>query len=95
MTIYSTHSSTQNQFRFRVFIPTNNDLTIEAYEAITHQILSDLIEAGYANKKGNVDKTHGLDTSKMSPISLFYLPCRPADKEGPSSKRTRTKLDSH
>jgi hypothetical protein len=91
MTIYSTHSSTKKQFRFRVFIPTSSPLTIEAYEAIAHQILSNIIEAGYGDKKGNVDKTHGLDTSKLSPISLFYLPCRPADKDGAFFKTYKDK----
>jgi hypothetical protein len=90
MTIFSTYNSTKTKLRYRVFIPTSTPLTIEAYEAITHQILSELNDAGYSTEKGT-GKTHGLDTSKMSPVSLFYLPCESADKDGAFFKTYKDK----
>lgn len=94
MTIYATFSSTKGDMRFRVFIPTSSPLDYETYQGITHHILSDLIEAGYVSKKqipGTETKAHGLDTGKLNPISLFYLPCQPKDQSGKFFKTFKNK----
>ena len=83
MTIYATHSSTKADPRFRVYIPTSEQMDVETYEAITHDILGRLIEAGYPEKRkisGSQTKAHGLDTGKLHAASLFYLPSVPADE---------------
>lgn len=85
MTIYNTFSSTKKDMRFRVFIPALSDMPLEVYRAITGHMLQCITDAGYGlpkRTKGDKRKAHGLDTGKLGPASLFYLPCQPADPSG-------------
>jgi hypothetical protein len=85
MTIYSTYSSTKDNLKFRVYIPTSLKMDRETYCNITNNILYRIMENGYENHKklaGSVSLSHGLDMTKMHPASLFYLPCQPPDKSG-------------
>jgi hypothetical protein len=85
MTAYATFSSTKADQRFRVFIPTSHQMTYDLYVAITGHIRAVLVETGYPLDKktpGDKRKAHGLDGSKLTPISLFYAPCNPEDPSG-------------
>lgn len=85
MTIFNTFSSTKDDLRYRVFIPTSSHMDIETYKSLTAHILIVIKQAGYVlNKKshGSELKSHGLDLSKMGPVNIFYLPCQPKDLVG-------------
>jgi hypothetical protein len=66
-----------------VFIPTTVAMPIAAHRAIGEQIMRSVNRAGYWSKKqleGN-DRIksrlcHGFDMGKLTPSSLFYLPCQ-------------------
>lgn len=94
MTIYSTHGSKKSDLRFRVFIPLSSHITVETYKAFTGHIRHELEENGYfvgdKNEPTNM-KRSGLDTSKLHPASLFYLPCQPEDKSGRYFRTFRNK----
>ena len=72
-----------------MFIPTTIAMPIAAYKAIGEQIMRTVNRAGYwSQKQLDADtriksrKTHGFDMGKLTPSSLFYLPCQaqnPAD----------------
>lgn len=85
MIVWNTYSSTCQNPRWRCFIPTTQAVSAEVYKAIIEQIIIVLRHAGYVSymeKTRRQDvKTHGFDTSKFVPSSLFYAPCQAADKE--------------
>ena len=76
---FSTWSSTKQQPRWRAYIPTDNVMSIDEYQAITKEFLRKMIDSGYRQQKVDpsqpLRKAHGLDLGKMGPASLFYLPC--------------------
>jgi hypothetical protein len=72
----NTYSSTLDQPRYRLYIPTNALMSIDAYRKITARIVEKLGKAGY---KRDGDKRHGIDIGKMTPAALFYLPAQAAD----------------
>jgi hypothetical protein len=78
MVITNSHSHTGAQPRFRVIIFTEAAMTPTTYEAIFDQIVMKLEEAGYRRsaRPGSNGLRSGLDHSKRSPTSLFYLPCQ-------------------
>ena len=84
ITIFNTSSSKKDDLRFRAFIPLSSDVTLEIYKGLTGHIEQRLCAAGFVDKKESGDgrKTHGLDTGKMGPASLFYLPCQADDPSG-------------
>ena len=85
MTIYSTFSSTKKCVRYRVYIPTSRGMTTDEYKAVVKGIIENVEEVGYHDKddKSNRnEKVHGFDKSKYHAVSLFYLPCQPADPSG-------------
>ena len=66
-----------------MFIPTTIAMPIAAYKAIGEQIMRTVNRAGYwSQKQLDADpriksrKTHGFDMGKLTPSSLFYLPCQ-------------------
>jgi hypothetical protein len=83
MVIINSYSGTAAKPRWRVFIPTTIAMPIVAYRAITEQIMRTVNRAGYWSKKQLEDneriksrKHHGFDMGKLTPSSLFYLPCQ-------------------
>lgn len=82
MVIYNTYSSTLNEPRWRVYIPTETIMTREAYRNIVDKIFSIIESRGY-NKDGSDCKLkHGFDYSKNSASSPMYLPCQAGDPSG-------------
>lgn len=86
MAIFNSYSSTRDQPRWRVFIPTIFAMSVGAYKAIVGHIMLTLNEAGYWSQQQLADghqrkstKHHGFDMSKLVPSSLFYLPCQAKD----------------
>lgn len=78
MILMNSFNHTKGKPRFRVVM-----LTTQAISAEVHEVLFDLIErkledAGYVAKpkSGSSYKKSGLDRSKRSAASLFYLPCQ-------------------
>ena len=83
MVIFNSYSSTPEKPRWRVFIPTTIAMPIAAHSAIGEQIMRTLNRAGYwsrkqleANERIKSRKHHGFDMGKLTPSSLFYLPCQ-------------------
>ena len=83
MVISNSYSSTPEKPRWRAFIPTTIAMPIAAYKAIGEQIMRTVNRAGYwSQKQLEADpriksrKTHGFDMGKLTPSSLFYLPCQ-------------------
>ena len=83
MVITNSYSSTPEKPRWRVFIPTTIAMPIAAYKAIGEQIMRTVNRAGYwsqeqldADTRIKSRKTHGFDLGKLTPSSLFYLPCQ-------------------
>jgi hypothetical protein len=86
MVIFNSYSSTREKPRWRVFIPTTVAMPIAAYKAIGEQIMRTVNRAGYwSQKQLDADariksrKSHGFDMGKLTPSSLFYLPCQAQD----------------
>jgi hypothetical protein len=66
-----------------VFIPTTIAMPIAAHKAIGEQIMRTVNRAGYWSKKQlevndriKSRLCHGFDMGKLTPSSLFYLPCQ-------------------
>lgn len=87
--VINSYSGTRQAPRWRVFIPTTVAMPIAAHRAIAGQIMRTLNKAGFWSKKqlqkdarikSRLD--HGFDMSKLTPSSLFYLPCQAADSAG-------------
>jgi hypothetical protein len=83
MTIFNSYSSTPGNPRWRVFIPTTVAMPIAAHKAVTGQIMATVNKAGFWSKKQletnariKSRNLHGFDMSKLTPSSLFYLPCQ-------------------
>ena len=83
MVISNSYSSTPEKPRWRVFIPTTIAMPIAAYKAIGEQIMRTVNRAGYwsqtqldADPRIKSRKHHGFDMGKLTPSSLFYLPCQ-------------------
>ena len=83
MVIINSYSSTPEAPRWRVFIPTTIAMPIAAHRAIAEQIMRTVNRAGYwskkqleANERIKSRKHHGFDMGKLTPSSLFYLPCQ-------------------
>ena len=89
MVIINSYSSTPEKPRWRVFIPTTIAMPIAAHKAIGEQIMRTLNRAGYwskkqleANERIKSRKHHGFDMGKLTPSSLFYLPCQAREPGG-------------
>jgi hypothetical protein len=88
MILTNTFRHTVARPRYRVIIPTTDQLTPEVYLLLYEQIARKLEDAGYAvptrqpkaGRASNAAKRQsGLDWSKRLPTSLFYLPSQAAD----------------
>jgi hypothetical protein len=79
MVIFNSYRHTKAKPRFRVVMFTSTPLTIEAYKLIYKMVRTKLMEAGYHTKITQPHKTmeqSGMDWSKHTPTSLFYLPAQ-------------------
>jgi hypothetical protein len=88
MILTNTFRHTVARPRYRVIIPTTQQLTPETYLLLYEQIARKLEDAGYAVPRRNpkagrtsnaANRQSGLDWSKRLPTSLFYLPSQAAD----------------
>jgi hypothetical protein len=89
MVIVNSFNSTPAEPRWRVFIPTTVAMPITAHQAICQQMMRTLNRDGYWSKKQlEADPriksrlTHGFDMGKLTPSSLFYLPCQAENPAG-------------
>lgn len=73
MVCFNTFKHTQDQPRYRVFIPTQRAMSAAEYQAVVGQLLLAATDAFGPN--------HGFDTSKAPASSLFYAPCQAAGNE--------------
>jgi hypothetical protein len=85
MVVTNTFHHTSDKPRFRVFIPTTERMTPEAYGLIYNCLAEKLEDAGYSvDRRGkrsggpglSNSRPSGLDWSQSLPTSLFYLPCQ-------------------
>jgi len=83
----NTYDHTSTKPRFRVIIPTTENMTPEVYGLIYGCIAEKLEDAGYSVERGSKrqktsrprstnSRPSGLDWSQSLPTSLFYLPCQ-------------------
>jgi hypothetical protein len=104
MVIFNSYSSTREQPRWRVFIPTTVAMPIAAHTC--ELIMRTVNRAGYWSKKQletndriKSRRHHGFDMGKLTPSSLFYLPCQaqnPADSFfAEHNSPSRTPLDTY
>lgn len=87
LVVWNTYSSTPENLRWRVFIPTDYAMSIEVHRCVMAQIEKVLKDAGYRSDrdieklKGRSAKAwrrHGFDVGKFNAASLFYAPCQAA-----------------
>jgi hypothetical protein len=106
MVICNSYSSTPEKPKWRVFIPTTIAMPIAAHRAIADQIMRTINRDGYWSKKQletnqriKSRKHHGFDMSKLTPSSLFYLPCQSEHQDGSffidHNGKGRTALDPY
>lgn len=78
--VYNSHSGGN---RYRIFVPTQQRMHVRSYAEILGQIVQEVEANGYV-RKDHPDKTkprHGLDQTKFTPNSLFYMPCQAKNPE--------------
>ena len=81
MVVTNSFRHTATNPRFRVVFFTNKRMTPAVYEAIFDAVVIKLLDAGYSADRRS-KKRSGLDTSKRTAASLFYVPSqaeRPVD----------------
>ena len=76
LAVCNTYSHTSENPRFRVVIPFDRPISAEDYVATYNNIIAKIVDGGYSVGKSGGGKRSGLDVSKKSPTSLFYLPCQ-------------------
>jgi hypothetical protein len=88
MVVMNSFHHTAAKPRFRVVIPTTQPIPRDGYPLLYDNIAAKLEDAGYSIACGNRKKNawsnggepkSGLDWSKRTPTSLFYLPCQAED----------------
>jgi hypothetical protein len=80
--IFNSYNHSRKSPRFRVVFPFDQSLGPEEYIILYDNIIAKIADAGYSVGPGKTGKPSGLDISKKTPASLFYLPCQaknPAD----------------
>jgi hypothetical protein len=77
--VFNTYSHTSENPRFRVVIPFDKPISAEDYIALYDNIVAKIVDAGYGVGKSRGGNRSGLDVSKKSPTSLFYLACQAAN----------------
>jgi hypothetical protein len=74
--IFNTYSHTRENPRFRVVFPFDVQLSSDEYRLLYHQLIAKIQDAGYEVGRSLRRPPSGLDISKRTPSSLFYLPCQ-------------------
>lgn len=80
MIIFNTASCTKEAMRYRVWIPTSRPHNILEHRMLVAHFISRVYGAGYWTKgsafrhSSNDRRPSGIDTSKATPCSLFFLP---------------------
>lgn len=84
MIIHPSFNHSAEDHRYRVMIPTTDDMSGKESEMIRRSLMRQLENAGFGRKKDRnyrpttadlAKPKHGVDISKMNAASLFYLPC--------------------
>jgi hypothetical protein len=88
MVVVNSFHHTRREPRFRVIIPTTQQMTPKVYRLLYEAVRAKLEDAGYRVEKTKKDKTRtfpprrsGLDWGKSAPTSLFYAPSQAQDPE--------------
>ncbi|WP_353404944.1 DEAD/DEAH box helicase [Brucella sp. NBRC 13694] len=68
-------------FRYRMFFPLTQPVTIEVYQLLWDTLAERVIDAGYQVNKKRKGKQSGLDLSKRTPVAWMYAPCQAASKK--------------
>jgi hypothetical protein len=92
--VTNTYGHSSSSPRFRVIILTSKTIGPDAYEALWDAVANKLRDAGYIKSpkgKSSLQKS-GLDHSKRTPTSLFYLP---AQAENPAESFFRVYSDGN
>jgi hypothetical protein len=74
--VFNTYNYAKASPRFRVVIPFDKAISTADYIVLYDNVIAKIVESGYGVGKSKSSKRSGLDTSKKSPTSLFYLPCQ-------------------
>jgi Type III restriction enzyme, res subunit len=75
LVVFNTHSHTWENPRFRVVFPFDQPLDADDYGLLYDQLIAKIEDAGYEVGRSSRRRPSGLDISKRTPSSLFYLPC--------------------
>jgi hypothetical protein len=76
LVVFNTYNHSKEAPRFRVVIPFDYPISPDNYIAYDN-VIAKFVDAGYSVGKSRGGKRSGLDVSKKSPASLFYLPSQP------------------
>ena len=75
--VFNTYNHTSENSRFRVVIPFDEPISADDYGTLYDNLIAKIEDAGYSIGTANGgSRRSGLDVSKKSPTSLFYLPCQ-------------------
>ena len=74
--VFNTYSHTSENPRFRVVFPFDAQLSPDEYCLLYDQLIAKIVDAGYEVGRRMRRAPSGLDISKRTPSSLFYLPCQ-------------------
>jgi len=76
MVVCNTYKHTRENPRFRVVVPLEKPISSDDYGVLYDNLIAKIEDAGYSVGKAQGGIRSGLDVSKKSPTSLFYLPCQ-------------------
>lgn len=76
LAVFNTYNHTGEDPRFRVAIPFEQAISSDDYAVLYDNIIAKIVDAGYSVGKSQGGMRSGLDVSKKTPTSLFYLPCQ-------------------
>jgi hypothetical protein len=82
MRAYNTYSSSNDQLRYRIYVPTDGYMTAAIYQHITGEMMQRLGERGYRSNKylskhperSSVYRCHGFDVSKLTCAIRYFVP---------------------
>ena len=77
--VFNTYNHSKEKPRFRVIIPFDEPISSDDYSLLYNNIIEKIEDAGYSVGRGKGHPQSGLDVSKKTPTSLFYLPCQSQD----------------
>jgi hypothetical protein len=76
MVVCNTYNHSKEAPRFRVVIPFDELISADDYPVLYDDLIAKIEDAGYSVGKSKGGKRSGLDVSKKTPTSLFYLSCQ-------------------